>query len=307
MRSGIHTAAFYAALLAAAAPSGASAVSLGYMYDLSDTTGPIHESPGDIWYDPGANEVLVVGYGVVRIFTASGMESYSFRLDPATGFPIGVAALEGGDLLVLVRRDGATRVLRCNFRGEPIGELTLTDVPTEFATGFTPNAIRRAAGKTYLADSDGLKVLVVGDAGEHLASYDLARILEIDPGREDGLSGFSVAPGGTLLFTIPTLFQAYAVAPDGSVQSWGKPGGAPGRFNVVKGVVVDGSGRYYVLDALKGAVIAFDSQLNFLGEWGYRGNGPGNLSFPTRIAFGDGRIYVAQSGDRGVAVFNVVD
>ncbi len=295
------------ALLALLAPVAARGMSLGYMYDLSDTTGSIHESPGDVWYDSEAKEVYVVGYGVVRIFTDTGMETYSFRPDPASGFPIGVAALESGDLLLLVRRDGDTRVLRCNFRGEPIGELALTGVPSEFAAGFNPNAIRRAGGKTYLADLNTMKVLVVGDAGEHLASHDLARLLDLETSRDDGLTGFSVARDGSLLFTIATQFHAYVVAPDGSVRSWGKSGGAPGRFNVVKGIVADDRGRFYVLDGLKSAVIAFDSGFNFIGEFGYGGNAPGSLTFPTSIAFGSGRIYVAQSADRGVAVFNIID
>jgi hypothetical protein len=241
------------------------------------------------------------------IFTDTGMESYSFRLDPAMGFPIGVAALESGDLLVLARRDGLTHVVRCSFRGELVGELALTGVPSDFAARFTPNAIRRAGGKTYLADYNTMKVLVVGDAGEHLASIDLAGMLDLESSRDDGLTGFSVARDGSLLFTIATQFHAYVVAPDGSVRSWGKSGGAPGRFNVVKGIVADDRGRFYVLDGLKSAVIAFDSALNFIGEFGYFGAAPGSLIFPTSIAFGDGRIYVAQSADRGVAVFNIID
>jgi hypothetical protein len=310
MRTPRHTAGLAAttlALLALLAPVAARGMSLGYMYDLSDTTGSIHESPGDVWYDSEAKEVYVIGYGVVRIFTDTGMETFSFRLDPEMGFPIGVAAQESGDLLVLARRDGMTHVVRCNFRGELIGELPLTGVPSEFAASFVPNAIRRAGGKTYLADFYNMKVLVVGDAGEHLASHDLAQVLDIERSREDGLTGFSVKRDGTMLFTIATLFHAYAIGPDGNVRSWGKSGGAPGRFNVVKGIVSDDRGRFYVLDGLKSAVIAFDSGLNFIGEFGYGGTAPGTLTFPTSIAFGDGRIYVAQGADRGVAVFHVID
>src|SRR5512132_1049156 len=161
MRTPGHIAVL-AAAVALLAPVATRGMSLGYMYDLADTTGPIHESPGDVGYDPQAREVFVVGYGVIRIFTESGMESHSFRLDPAFGFPIGVAAMESGDLLVLARQDGATHVVRCNFRGEATGVLALSGVPAQFAAGFNPNAIRRAGGKTYLADFEALKVLVVG-------------------------------------------------------------------------------------------------------------------------------------------------
>ncbi len=278
------------------------------MYDLADTTGPIRESPGDVSYDSEAKEVYVVGYGVVRIFTDTGMESYSFRLDPLAGFAVGVAPLASGDLVVLTRQNDRTRVLRCNFRGDILGEVELKGVPPEFAAGFNPGVVRHVAGKTYLADLNAMKVLVVDEAGRHIASHDLARTLGLEAHREDnGLGGFSVARDGTLLFTVATLFQAYAVAPDGSVRSWGQPGGAPGRFNVVKAVVADERGRFYVLDTLKAAVIAFDAGLKFIGEFGYSGNRPGNLCFPSGIAVGDRRIYVAQNGDRGVAVFRVLE
>jgi len=292
--------------LAVAGPIPAGGMTLGYMYDLADTTGPLRESPGDVWYDAEAREIFVVGYGVVRIFTDTGMETYSFRLDPELGYPVSVAALESGDLLVLARRDDRTSVVRCNFRGEPQGELALTDAPPELAAGFHPSAIRRAGGRTYLADLVGMKVLVVDDAGATLAFHDVARMLELDD-QADGLTGFGVAPDGSLLFTVATLFQAYVVAPGGSVRAWGKPGGAPGKFNVVKGIAADDRGRFYVLDALKSAVIAFDGQLNFVGEFGYRGDRPGNLVYPTGIAFGGGRVYVAQNGDRGVAVYRILE
>jgi DNA-binding beta-propeller fold protein YncE len=285
----------------------AAAVQLGYMYDLSDTTGPIRENPGDVWYDAEAREVFVVGYGVVRVFSETGMEVHSFRLDPSLGFPMGVAALGNGDLLVLVRRDAGNQVIRCDFRGEPLGEWVPTAVPAELATGFAPSAIRRAAGKTFLADLQGGRVLVLDDQARFLATYDVARLLGIDTGKEDAISGFGVASDGSMLFTVATLFQAFVVAPDGTTRSWGKPGGAPGLFNVVKGIARDGRGRYYVVDALKSAVIVFDANLAFVGEFGYGGNRPGNLTLPSAIALGDGRVYVAQKGNRGVSVFSILE
>jgi hypothetical protein len=310
--------------LAMCAPAAAS-VQLGYMYDLSDTTGPIRESPGDVWYDAAAREVFVVGYGVVRVFSETGMEVHSFRLDPSFGFPIGVAAFGTGDLLVLARRDQGNVVLRCDFRGEPVGEWTPTGVPAAFASGFSPTAIRRAAGKVFLADLLGGKVLVLDDEGKFLAGHDVAHLLGLDVvedaatladpmkakeaanKKDAAVTGFGVAPDGSMLFTVATLFQAFVVAPDGTTRAWGKPGGAPGLFNVVKGIARDGGGRTYVVDALKSAVIVFDASLQFVGEFGYRGDRPGNLMLPSAIALGDGRVYVAQAGDRGVSVYSVIE
>lgn len=308
MRVGAHIAAVLGLAVVVASPAPARALKLGYLYDLSDTTGPIRESPGDVWYDREHNEIFVVGYGVVRVFNQTGMETYSFRLDPSLGQPMSVAQLDSGDLLVLSRRGSDSALSRCNFRGEACEVLALSGLPADWQDSFHPNELRRAAGRLYLADLNAMRVAVIDDRGAVVAHHDLAQALDFEDKRADlGLSGFDVARDGTLLFTIAPLFRAYAMSTDGTVRTWGTPGGAPGKFNVVKGVVADDRGHFFVLDALKSAVIAFDGDLRFVGEFGYRGNRPGNLASPSKIAFGEGRIFVAQNGGKGIAVFRIHD
>jgi len=166
-----------------------------------------------------------------------------------------------------------------------------------------------AQGRIYLADLPRMKVLVVDEQGAYAASYDLATLIDLEEkNREDaGLGGFNVDPAGNLLFTVPPLFRAYVLSPGGEVRSFGTPGSAPGKFNVVNGIAGDETGRLYVVDTLKCAVLAFDRDFKFLGEFGYRGYSPGRLIAPRSVAVGNGNVYVAQYGGRGVTVYRVAD
>jgi hypothetical protein len=280
---------------------------LEYRYNLATVAGDIRTSAATLNWDRQASELYVVGYGQVRVFNASGMEVFRFGDDTALGTVSGVAALEDGDLLVLSYRAGKPGLLRCNFRGEILREVELTGVP-EALRGFGANRIVYRNGRVYLASDDGMQAMLVDPDGRYLASYDLAAIIDEADRRQDyGLNGFGVDRDGSLLFTVAPLFKAYVVSLSGEVRSFGRPGSAPGNFGIVAGIGSDAAGRYYVVDTLKGAVIVFDRDLNFVGQFGGRGTGPGQLIAPTSLAVADGRVFVSQQANRGVTVYQVRD
>jgi DNA-binding beta-propeller fold protein YncE len=184
----------------------------------------------------------------------------------------------------------------------------LRDVPPAFLNGFSPNAIAFANGKVYLADRVSMKVLLVDESGAYAASYDLADMMGFPDSREDlGLSGFNVDRQGNILFTVAPMFSAYIVSLDGKMRSWGKPGGGPGKFNITSGIASDDAGRIYIVDSLKCAVLVFDRDLQFVGEYGYRGRTAGRLVSPKSVAVGNGVVYVAQNGQRGVTVYRIAE
>jgi DNA-binding beta-propeller fold protein YncE len=299
------------ALLGAAMPSRAQAFELKYLYDLATLGGNIKLDGLEVSYDANAQELFATGYGVIRIFNPSGVQTFSFRTDAEQyGYPIGVAALEDGDLFLLTYRVNTSdwRLFRANYRGEPQEPVMLRGLPPEYRENFRPNAIAFANGNVYLADRSGMRVLLVDEHGGYVASYDLAAATGFADSRAElGISGFNVDKQGNLLFTVASLFTAYVMSLDGNVRSWGKPGGAPGKFNVISGIASDDAGRFYVVDSLKSAVIAFDAGFNFLGEFGYRGRTPGKLISPKSVAVGNGNLYVAQNGQRGVTVYRIAE
>jgi hypothetical protein len=296
-------AAFLAASAHADAPAG---LRTRYGYDLSSLSGRITSSWAALSYDRANRELFMVdrSQGIVHVFTDLGIETYSFGDESEIGTIIGAVPLESGELLVLASVGRTWALWRCNFRGEPIAKIEIKGLPEGFAKDFAPNALQRAAGRTFLADKGGMKVLVTDDAGATVASYELRDVLQFDKRhREDAMSGFNVDRDGSLLITVSPMFQAFVVSPKGEVRRFGTHGSVPGRFNIVGGIATDEKGNYLVTDLLRAVVMVFDREFEFLGEFGYRGDDPENLLGPMDLVAANGKIFVAQSGNRGVKVF----
>jgi hypothetical protein len=211
--------------------------------------------------------------------------------------------------------------MRSNFRGEPLGKVELTGVPAEIARDFRPNSIAYAAGKAFLLDKRGMRLVVTDLSGAHVASYDLSDMIvaaeqvEGEARRDEaaatrdstGIRGFSVDGSGNVLFTVQPLFRAYFLSADGKLQGFGKKGSAAGKFNIVGPIAADEHGNLYVGDLLRSVVIVFDKEFRFVREIGGRGNKPGQLLVPSELAVGDGKVFVSQYARRGVSVFRVKD
>ena len=120
------------------------------------------------------------------------------------------------------------------------------------------------------------------------------------------MSGFSVDREGNILFTIPPFFKAYILSHDRKLRVFGKPGGAPGKFNIVSGIISDSKGNIIVVDKLKCAIMVYDKNFSFISQFGFRGHRPGNLIAPDDIAVDENdRIYVTQGARKGVSVFKL--
>lgn len=296
-----------AALVATVCASPAvAALDATYAWSLASPTGPLRSSGVSLSYDAKGKELFVVDGGKVRVFGESGMETFAFGGDAALGAVRDVAALDGGDLLVL-SASAELSIVRCNFRGEVLGRFEPRGIPAALA-GFSPAFIRQRAGRVYLADPRAMVVAVLDADGAFLASHDLAALAGVAEKRADtGFRGFGVDAAGNLLFTVQPLFAAFVVAPDGTVRSFGVRGSAPGKFNVVGPIGADDRGNLYVADMLRSVVIVFDRELRFVREFGYRGKAPGNLAVPVDLAVGNGKVFVSQYAQRGVSVFDVAD
>jgi hypothetical protein len=289
------------------APSPSEAVKAAYLYTLSSFTGPIPYNHSRITADRFRNETYVLYQNSVRIFNESGMEVYAFGDDLDLGHIVDIAVEEAGDILLLAYKDSQVSIIRCNYRGEPRSMISLANLPEEYR-GFAPNRMVAYGDSLYLASFSQLKVVVADAGGEFKRGHDVFSLFDLeekDRGNVE-LGGFAVDGQGNILLTVPVLFTASVLSPDGKVRSWGKPGGAPGRFNVIGGIAGDSKGNYLVVDKLKAAVSVFDRNLNFVIQFGSRGYKAGGLIFPDDIAIDGGdRVYVTQMGKRGVSVWKL--
>lgn len=278
----------------------------GFLYVLSGFTGAIRQNWSRVTVDRDRNEVYALFQNTVRVFNESGMEVYAFAEDSQVGGIARITAVEGGDLLAQVYREGRLALARLTFRGEWIGEIVPHGVPPAFEGAASHGAMRYRAGRIYLGDLVGMRVVVLDLSGACVATFDLAEKLGEAERRDDlGIRGFNVDGQGNVLFTVQPLFKAYVLSPEGEIKAFGTRGSAPGKFNVVSGIARDDAGNYYVADILKSAVLVFDPEFRFLREFGYRGGGESNLSAPEDLEIGAGKLFVSQHARQGVSVFRI--
>ncbi len=290
------------------APAESQPVKWGFIYTLSNFTGTIPYNHSRVTVDRERNEIYVLYQNNVSVFNESGMEVYQFGDDLDLGHIVDIAVDQTGDILLLAYKDSRVGIIHCNFRGEPRSRIELRNLPSAFSD-FLPNRMVYQDGSFYLVSITQMLLVIADHDGNFKKGYDLFSLLDLEEKERESaeLVGFSVDRQGNILLTIPVLFSAYIVTPDGGVNFFGKPGSAPGRFNIVAGITRDSRGNFVVVDKLKAAVIVFDKSFNFLTEFGYRGYKPDNLIYPEDVVIDNGdRIYVTQMGRRGVNVYKLI-
>jgi hypothetical protein len=289
-------------------------IQVEYLYRLSNFSGVIPYSDVQLHADRYHDEVYIGEGDTLRVFNAAGMEIYEFTHDAmALGTIADLIALENGDILVLSYRLGSAarpagaQITRYNYRGDEQGELKLSGLPPEFQD-FVPNRMISRGGKLYLASTSRCLVVVAGPDGAFERAVDLLDAVPKDDKAREGaeLGGFDVDAAGTIYFTIPTAFRAFRRFAEGSIESCGKPGSAPGSFGVTGSIVVDEHGDLLVADRARNAVLVFGPNLRFLREFGATGKKQELLTRPGAMTLGKGgKLYVSQLGSRGVSVFTI--
>jgi hypothetical protein len=277
-----------------------------YLHTLASFAGPLQYDGVRLHVDAERNETYVIYQNLVRIFSASGMEIFSFGDGLDLGDILDVAVEPGGDILLLSYREGRPLVTRCSYRGVPIGSFDVTNLPDGLA--FEPSRILRRDDRYYFVSLRDASVIVTDAAGEFRRHLDLLSLLGPDD-RQKGASditGFTVDREGNLFFAIASRFRVFRLSTDGSLASFGSSGSAPGRFGVIGGLASDSQGHLLVADKLKCVVMVFDRDFRLLAEFGYRGARPENLIVPDDLAVdGRDRVYVSQGRRRGVSVFSL--
>ncbi len=295
-------------LTLAALTASAGDYSASFLYTLSDFSGTKPFSSARINKDTAKNEIYAMVGEAVSIFNASGMEVYRIDYDANIGIVSDVAVLSNGQLAVLASKGPLTRLVRCSFRAEPLGNIELKGLPSDF-TGFSPNRIYSRDGRLYLISFSTMRVVIVDEDGLFVKGVDLAKELGMSEKEreESGFGGFTIDSDGGFLFTIPATARVYLMPPEGKPRVFGKRGSAPGRFGVVTGIALDRDGNILVADKLRCVVMVFE-RTNFamLKEFGNRGFKPGNLIGPDDILVdSQNKVYVSSLRSRGISVYQL--
>ena len=157
--------------------------------------------------------------------------------------------------------------------------------------------------RLYVTDTLENQVVVFDDQGAKLNAI----------GRRGGAMGEFNFPSfltlhGDVLYVNDTMnFRIQEFTLDGSpVASFGKSGDGSGQFALSKGLGADKQGHLYVADSLSNYIQIFDAEGRFLLSFGGMGGGIGQFRLPVGIYILENRIFVADSQNQRVQVFEYI-
>lgn len=205
---------------------------------------------------------------------------------------IGVA-LAGGRIFVTDSVSG--RLICLDARGRTVW----TRGPRD---GFIrPTGVVAAQDRVYVVDTLQHRVAIVGLDGHRLGDF----------GRRGAADGefnlpTNIARGadGRLYVADTMNFRVQVFDREGRfLRKFGQLGDGSGDLNRAKGVGVDSEGHVYVVDGLNDVVQVFDDQGRLLLGFGESGSGDGQFWLPTGLAIANDIVYVADSANRRIEVF----
>jgi DNA-binding beta-propeller fold protein YncE len=205
---------------------------------------------------------------------------------------IGVAALGGR---IFVTDSVAGRVICLTAAGR-----------TQWAAGpeaglQRPTGIVAADDRLHVVDTLAHRIVTLSPEGRVLGSFGSRGA---EPGQFNYPTNIARDQQGQLYVADSMNFRIQIFTPQGRyLSSFGRLGDGSGDFNRPKGVAVDGDGHIYVVEGLHDVVQIFDRDGRFLLSFAEPGHGDGELWLATGIAIVDDRIYVADSSNRRVQVF----
>ena len=235
------------------------------------------------------------GKKTVHLFNTATSEYIQIDSADDTYFssPVGVA-IGGNQIYISDSRLGKIFV----FTEE--GEFVRTIESLERPTGLYFDNKNK---KLYVSDTLNHKVVIYNDKGRELSSFGQREQKKGDFNFPSHLT----LDNDTLYVNDAMNFRIQSFDLDGKyISSFGKHGDASGYFSQPKGIGVDSKGHIYVVDAIFHRVQIFDNQGRYLMAFGSQGSKAGEFWLPSGLFIDQDKIYVADSYNRRVQVFQYV-
>jgi sugar lactone lactonase YvrE len=250
--------------------------------------------PFGVAVEPGGSLVVTDpdAQRVVRIAPSGALSDLGCR-KAAWGAPLGVARAADGTLYVA---DGAAATI---VRWTPGGCAVLGAGAFE-----RPAGVAVGGNRLYVVDTPRHEVVVLSLSGEVMARWG---------GRGDGQgrlsfpTGVAVAPDGAILVVDALNFRVARFSPEGRwLGSFGARGDTGGDLARPKAIAADEDGVLYVSDAQRGQVLVFSAAGAFDAALGEPGEEAGRFVLPAGVGAASGKLYVADSQNHRVQVFDIL-
>ena len=260
--------------------------------------------------DPHTGEIFVCDSRKQRIviFDRQGLYLYQIPGGEIFRAPRDLAVDPEGILLVLASHQGRRALLRLDFDGKPLGELTLSGLPPHATPPHVVSIALDASGeRLYLLDEANQHLWIAGAGGTVTGAVDLAAETDLSDkqAREHQLGHVDVY-GDTVLVAMPNLGSVRLFDLEGRSRGWvGIKGTAPCQTAFPVAAALGADGQVVVVDWQRMLFMIWDPAANrCLGETSGIGNAPGYLYQPSDVALdAEGRIYVSQGFEGRVQVF----
>ena len=167
----------------------------------------------------------------------------------------------------------------------------------------------------YVADSRNHRILHIAADGSLLQEWgSYADLLSGDApiGMFNEPWGVAVGPDGSVYVTDTWNHRVQKFAEDGTpIKMWGQYGQpltdvpeSKGSFWGPRGIAVDDNGHVYVADTGNKRIVIFDSEGNYLTEFGTAGFDPGQFDEPVDVAVSDdGMVFVTDTWNQRIQSF----
>jgi DNA-binding beta-propeller fold protein YncE len=164
-----------------------------------------------------------------------------------------------------------------------------------------PTGIAWGGGRLYVVDTLHHCVMMMSPAGGYLGAFGMQGS---GPGQFNFPTNIARGPDGRLYVTDTLNFRVQVFDMEGRfIRSFGRLGDGAGDFDKPKGVAIDSAGHIYVVEGMNDAVQIFDATGRLLLAFGESGAAEGQFWLPTGITIADDMVYVADSANRRVQVF----
>jgi len=165
-----------------------------------------------------------------------------------------------------------------------------------------PTGIVAADDRLHVVDTLAHRIVTLSPEGRVIGSFGSRGN---EPGQFNYPTNIARDRSGRLYVTDSMNFRVQILTSEGRyISDFGRVGDGSGDLNRPKGVAVDSEGHVYVVEGLHDVVQIFDSEGHFLLSFGEPGHGDGEFWLATGIAIVGDRIYVADSSNGRVEVFD---
>ena len=244
------------------------------------------------------NDRMLIGDPGLHAIHLFDLKRRSYRLISTAGkkslsAPVGVAL---GTERMFVADSALSQIFILDEQGELLQVIDELERPT----GLVFDA---ASKRLYAADTLGHRLVVFDRDGRQLFEFGT---------RGTGQGEFNFPShiflaADRILVNDNMNFRIQAFDLEGRfISSFGTHGDGSGHFSQPKGVAADTYGHVYVAGATIDRVQIFSQSGEFLMALGSKGKGPGQFIMPAGIAIDNNRIYVADSLNSRVQIFEYV-